>query len=107
MARKKRKINKSQAIRDFVTENPDVGPTETATKLSESLRVKITPQTVSTVKSQMSKKPKKSGRGRRKQPSTNGQVSFNEMMAAKDLASKLGGVEQAERALKALAQLQQ
>ena len=113
MARKKRKsnINKSQAIRDFVTENPGVGPTEAAAKLTESLGVKITPGNVSTVKFQMSKSgsgkspAKKRGGGRR--TIANGQVSFDEMLAAKELVTKLGGVDQAQRALAALAQLQQ
>ena len=107
MARKKRKskINKSQAIRDFVTDNPSAGPT---TKLTETLGVKITPNNVSTVKFQMKKdgaKPGKKSRGGR--ATANGQVGFDEMMAAKDLVNKLGGVDQAQRALAALAQLQQ
>ena len=111
MARKKRKskINKSQAIRDFVTENPGIGPTEAAAKLTQSLGVKVTPNTVSTVKFQMKKtgaKPAKKARGGRR-AAANGQVGFNEMMAAKDLVNKLGGVDQAQRALAALAQLQQ
>ncbi len=37
----------------------------------------------------------------------NGQVGFDEMLAAKDLVNKVGGVDQAQRALAALAQLQQ
>jgi len=111
MARKKRKskINKSQAIRDFVTDNPSAGPTEAATKLTETLGVKITPNNVSTVKFQMKKdgaKPTKKSRGGRP-ASANGQVGFDEMMAAKDLAAKVGGVDQAKRALEALAKLQQ
>ena len=112
MARKKRrsKVNKSQAIRDFVTENPGVGPTETAAKLTETLGVKVTPSTVSSVKFQMTKKgdakPGKKSRGGRR-AAVNGQVGFDEMMAAKELVSKLGGVDQAQRALAALAKLQQ
>ena len=111
MARKKRKstVNKSQAVRDFVTENPSTGPTESAAKLTETLGVKITPNNVSTVKFQMKKggsSPAKKSRGGRR-AAANGQVGFDQMMAATDLVNKLGGVDQAQRALAALAQLQQ
>lgn len=101
--------NKSQASRDFVTENPGVGPTEAAAKLSESLGVKVTPQTVSSVKFQMKKAGPMRGRKSRigRRATANGHVGFNEMLAAKELAAKVGGVEQAKQALEALAKLQQ
>ena len=53
MARKKRKpkINKSQAIRDFVTDNPSTGPTEAAGRVPQRNPHSSTLQTARTVES--------------------------------------------------------
>src|SRR5215213_5298198 len=51
----KRKVNKSQQIREFLAANAGVGPTEAAKQLSSQLGTKITPAFVSNIKQKMAK----------------------------------------------------
>jgi hypothetical protein len=64
MARKK--INVSAAIREYLGQHSDVGPTEAAKAISEKIGKKVTPIYVSNIKTLMSAKPKKKGRRGRK-----------------------------------------
>ena len=119
-------INKAQAIREYVTEHPDEGPKAVADILTKQLGVEVTPGTVSTTKYQMGRvaaegnsKPAqptidtpKRGRPASTSQATNGarggsatKIGIEELLAAKALSDKLGGVEKAKEALELLAKL--
>jgi len=66
MARKRRGVNLSEAIRTFLKDNPDIGPTEAAAIISKQVGKKVSPIYVSNVKSLSKGKAKKSGRRGRK-----------------------------------------
>lgn len=103
-AKRKRRINKSQKIRDYLTESPEAQPSEVVEALGKS-RIKVTPGQVSQVKWQMSQqgggKAKRKGRRGRSQ----GDVNLGDLLKAKQLAEQMGGVEEAQKALDALAKL--
>jgi hypothetical protein len=101
----KKKVNKSQAIRDYIEANPDAGPTEVAAALKKE-RIIVSPAMVSTVKLASKKK----GRGRKKaaggaKPASD-KIALSSLIQAKKMAESLGGVEKAQTALAALAKLQ-
>jgi hypothetical protein len=60
----KRKINKSEKIREFITANPDVGPSEVARQVSEQTGAKVSAAFVSTIKQKMKGGNGKAKRGR-------------------------------------------
>ena len=102
----KKKVNKSQAIRDCCAANPDAGPTEVAAALKKQ-KIIVTPAMVSTVKTASKKKRrgrKKAARGAKK--ATGDAIALSSLLAAKKMAEQLGGVEKAQAALAALAKLQ-
>jgi hypothetical protein len=59
----KRKINKSELIREYMKANPNVGPTDAASALTKQHGVKFTPTAVSNAKA--AGKTKKKGRKQR------------------------------------------
>ena len=61
----KRKVNVSEAIRTYLTDNPDIGPKEAAEAISKQTGKKVSPIYVSNVKSMMKKGAKKGRRGRK------------------------------------------
>ena len=63
---KKRKVNKSQAVRDFMAANPAAAPKEVSETLTKQ-GVAVSPNYVSTVKGQMNAK-----KGKAETPSTSG-----------------------------------
>lgn len=94
----KRKINVSQAIREFVAKNPDVGPTDTAKTLTARLGRKVSPVYVSNIKAAIGKgKSKKNRRGRGHRPgnwSSNHAtklIDLASLAVLKDLIAKVGG----------------
>ena len=122
MAKKKRGgrgkggVNKSEAIRDYLTKNSDAGPKE----IKEALKkrgVDVTDSLVSQVKynSATSKKAKKRGRPkgqkatpasrRGRPPAMSNGVSFDALFEAKTLADRLGGVDRAKEAVSMLEKL--
>lgn len=106
-AARKRKVNKSQAVRDYLASHPDAGPTEVCKALADK-GIKVSPQQVSTIKSSSKKKAgKKAGKkpGRRKQAAAGGRVSVAELVTAKDFADRVGGVANAQELLAALGKL--
>ena len=106
------KVNKMQAIRDYLSANPDAMPKPAAEALTKKHGVTFAPGVVSTVKYKMSKgegPAKERGRSGRppaasRQPSEAG-MSVDNLMAAKQLADQLGSVEKARQALDLLAKL--
>ena len=116
--------NKSAAIREYVTANPEAKPPEIVGAMKDQ-GIEVSPAFVSTIKSKTVGKsatktgrragrPKKAGRpkGSTKAavaaaPATRsstgqGTVSVDQLLKAKKLAGELGGVSQARAALEAL-----
>ena len=100
---KRRKTNRSEIIRQYLSEHPDEGPSQVAQALKQ---YKVTPHLVSNVKSKM----KKASRPRRKKvkkqqvaPSvtTTAATEFADVVAAAQLIKACGSLEQAQQALKA------
>jgi len=109
-ARKKapaKKVNKSQAIRDFMQANPTTGPTETAAALTKQ-GVKVSPAMVSQVKTSAKKKKKPRGRPKATRAAKSAPAKFelSALVAAKKMADQMGGLEKAQAALAALEKLQ-
>ena len=94
-------VNKSKAIRDYQTKNPNAGPTAVAEALGKE-GIEVTPAFVSTVKT-LDKTKKKAGR---KTKARVGELTVANLMQAKELAQALGGPERAKAALEALDKLQ-
>src|SRR5690242_2658130 len=103
MARKsKNDVNVSQAIRDYLKANKEVGPSEAAKKISEQIGKTVSPTYVSNIKSTMNGAPKKQGRRRRKlgrkatsavpvvRAKSNGHVDLVRIAAVKELVGKVG-----------------
>jgi len=109
MAAKKagrRRINKAQAIRDVLDEmGRDTAPKVVIANLGTK-RIKVSAAQVSNIKADLARKagdykPTRTRRGAK----ANGEISVASLLAVKHLADKLGGVENARRALDTLAQL--
>ena len=108
-------VNKSQAIRDYYAEHPRAKPREVVAGLAEK-NIKVNTQIVSTVRYNMKKKRRGSGRGRpaaaetatparRAAANGRGAALFTTLVDAKKLSDRLGGIQRAKQALKMLAQL--
>lgn len=92
--------SKSEAIRNYKSENPDAGPKAIAAALADD-GIKVTPAFVSTVLSNDKRKSGRSAGGRRGRRSS-GNASLDSLIQAKKLAEQMGGIEQARAALDAL-----
>src|SRR5437868_6594394 len=103
MARKgKGGINVSEAIRNYLKTNKDVGPTDAAKAISAQVGKKVSPTYVSNIKSTLNGGPKKKGRKGRKagrKPgqvaaaarfSSNGTVELKTIVAVKALLTSVG-----------------
>src|SRR5262245_50216210 len=92
----KRKINRSQAIRDYLSSNPDATPKTIIEELAKK-KIKVSAALVSAVK--YNKATPAKGRKKRGRPvgtSANGRhVDFDNLVLAKNLATKMGGVQKA------------
>lgn len=106
MAKKKRGA-KSQAIREQLSANPDAMPKDVIATLKKK-GMSVSSQMVSTLKSKMSGGTKKRRRRKKRVAARqNGQmISMNDLVEAKKLADRLGGLEKAQEAVAALAKLQ-
>ena len=109
---KKRKVNKSEIVRQYCAEHPDEKPKAVSEALAAQ-GIKVTPASVSTIKFQASKKgalPAASGRKpATKKMAARGSSSDSQMdllLAAKSLAEKVGGVSEAKKLLDNLAKIQ-
>lgn len=92
----KRKVNKAQAIRDTLQSiGPDAKPKDVQAELSKR-KITVSAAQVSNVKASL--RGKASGGGK------NG-LTVDSLLKAKALADKMGGVENAKRALDTLAKL--
>jgi hypothetical protein len=102
--------NKSQAIRDYMSANPDAGPTSVADALNASQGWKISAAYVSTIKNKV-KGGKKLRRGVRRAARTSGGggggagVNEQALLQAKKLAEQIGSIDKAKAALDLLGKL--
>ena len=104
---KKKKINRSQAIRDILAKDPAAMPKAIQAGLAKK-GINVTNSLINAVKYGKSKpgKPKPGKRGRKAgSRSTAGETSFDALLGAKALADKLGGVRRAQQALGMLERL--
>jgi hypothetical protein len=102
----KRKVNKSAAIRDYLSSNPSATPSTIIEDLKKK-GLKVGASLVSQVKyGQMKGKSGRRKPGRRAGASANGsRVDIDQLVQAKSLADKMGGVARAKEALAMLAKL--
>ncbi|MFO0870112.1 MAG: hypothetical protein U0935_14375 [Pirellulales bacterium] len=110
MAKKngKRSVPASQAIRDYCSAHPEVGPKEIAAALNAQGYSKVTPAYVSTIKSLAKAKQSSAAAGEGKvkvSRAAASNLSLDALLQAKQLAEKLGGIANAQAALDALAKL--
>lgn len=110
--------NKSEAIRNYVQENPDAKPKEIVEALAK-LGLEATPAYVSTIKTKMKSgdggsttTSSSKGRGRKASTATatsngNGasQTSVDQLVQARKFVDACGGLEQAQSALKGYVQV--
>ena len=104
MAKRGRKgTNVSQLVRDYKSQHKRSRPKDIAAALNEQ-GVKIKPQYVSTI---LSNARRRKGRKVRAAASGNGQggIDVAQLVNAKKLVSKLGGVDQARKIIDALAKI--
>lgn len=123
MAKKSAGPNKSAAIRDYVTANPEAKPKEIVDAM-KSQGVDVSTAFVSTIKSKTigsgaKKKGRKPGRPKgaaktakaaapaAKTSNGQGKLSLDQLLKAKKLANELGGVSKARAALEALEKIVQ
>lgn len=104
------RLNVSQAIRDYFSENPRAKPKAAADALKQQHGMDFNTTTISSVKHQMKKagllgkRRSQSGVAARTGTDASG-VGFDDLMAAKEMAQRLGGVEKARAAIDALSKL--
>jgi hypothetical protein len=120
----RRRGNKSQAVREYLSQHPDAMPKSVSSVLKTQKGLIVSPRVVSTIKFKMRREGVLSGSGRRKgaaassaassaaptrsaSSASNGarELSFTELVAVKDMADRVGGVETVKRALDALERL--
>jgi hypothetical protein len=106
MAKRRRKINKSQAIRDYLAKNPSATPSVIQEALAKK-GLKVGASLISQVKYKPSaSKGRRKKRGRPARASASGRrIGLAQLVEAKALADKMGGVARARQALDMLAKL--
>lgn len=108
MAKKKKKVNKTQAIKDALESSSSGSPSEIAESLTKS-GIKVSAAYVSTVKSDMrrqARKGKSSKRGSAKSGATGDLVSIANLLEARKFADRIGGIAEARHLLEALKKLE-
>jgi len=96
---KTKKVNKSQAIRDYLEKKKDAGPKEVIAALKKK-GIKVTIGLVSNVKTNSQTKPKK----QRKNRTSTKELGVSDLRAAAKLVKALGGAKEAKAAIDALAE---
>jgi hypothetical protein len=100
---KKEKVNKSQAVRDYMAANPQVAPKEVSEALTKQ-GVKVTPFYVSAIKGKM-KKRKHRGKAAQAMSEKTG-IGVPEIKAAFMLLKQCGGMKRVKEALAAAQEIQ-
>jgi hypothetical protein len=105
--RKRKKRNKSAAIRAYIEANPSAGPTEVVNAL-KAKKMTVTPTLVSNVKNRMTggqTTGKRKGKRGRPAGVSSDKVSINSLIVAKKFADQVGSIEAARQALETLSRL--
>lgn len=110
MAKSAMKLNKSQAVREYLKANPAVKPRDAAAAISKQVGIVITPAFVSQIKT-LDKKKVGKGRGRQGRPSdavattSHGAASSvaSAIKAGRELLLAAGSASEAIAVIKALA----
>jgi hypothetical protein len=111
-----RESNKSEAIREYMSANPEAGPTSVAEALNQREGWKISAAYVSTIKNKVKENQgggRRARRGRRVARAAmsggggggGGGVNEQALLQAKKLAEQIGGIDQAKAALDLLGKL--
>lgn len=100
----KRDGSKSAAIRDYIRTNPEAKPKEIHKALTKQ-GVKLSLALVNAVKYSKPKSPARRGRPKRREAAGGSSISAAELIAAKELADSLGGIEKTREALELLERL--
>jgi hypothetical protein len=104
MARKS--INKSEKIREYLATNPDATPTVIQQDLKRQ-GVPVTYSLISQVKYKGGSTRKATrGSGGRSRGGRSANISIDELVSAKQIADRLGGLDRAKQALTLLERLQ-
>ena len=107
MAKRKRGgPNKSAAIREYLHDHPNAKPKE-ITEVLNAKGIKVNTGFVSTIKTKHNAKKSGGAKVKRGAAARNGHadVSIDDLLLAKQFATKIGGVERAKKAFDALAKL--
>ena len=107
------RLNKTQAVLEYLQNNPGAGNTQIANELTKQTGVEFKPTGVSTIKHQLKQRGLIKGkRGRKpgRKPgrpagAVSNKIDVADLVAAKKLAERLGGVEKARKMLDVLAQI--
>lgn len=124
MARTKRKVNKTKAVREYLASHPESAPREVADALSKQ-GVPVKSQYVSAIKSKMVRSdgglsvtttgldapaPRRRGRPPRGAASVGAavgsSVAYTSLLEAKSFVNSIGGISEAKKVLDAYANLQ-
>ena len=105
----KRKTNKSEAIRVYLQDHPDAGPKDVRTALKKK-GITVQSALVSNVKAALRRQAggeKLTLNGRRRgRPSKASLVNVDDLILARELCRRVGGIDAARVALDAIAKLQ-
>jgi len=103
MARKS--VNKSEAIREFLRSNPTATPSVIQEQLGRQ-GIKVGYSLISQVKYKKTDGRRRGRRGgRRGRGANSANISIDELIGAKQIADRLGGLDRAKQALAALERL--
>jgi len=101
-------VNKTQAVKDYLAANPGAGPKAVSDALNAQ-GIDVKPNYVSIIKFQSKKKRRgkaKAAAGPSAAPAASSEgLSIELLVKAKKVAESLGGVEEARKAMDALAKL--
>ena len=104
MGKKKKKTNRSQAIRDILAKDLTLKPKAIQAELAKK-GIKVSASLVNAIKYGKSKPGKRGRKAGSRRKSAAGETSFDALLGAKALADKLGGVQRAQRVLGMLERL--
>ena len=102
------KLNKTKAVKEYMAQHPRAKPKKIAEDLTKQYGIEFKPTAVSTIKHQLKKSGALKGRrGPRRQQGAGAanRIDISELVAAKKMAERLGGVEKTRQILDVLAQL--
>lgn len=102
---KNRDVNKSAAIKEYLTKNPGVGPADAAADLTKKLGVEVTPTYVSNIKFHMQHAGGKRGKRKKSRAGANGAGALATVNAAVDFVKAAGGIDAAKAALATVEQI--